>query len=81
MPCYQKIHYRQCDGTKIIKSGKSAAGTQRYLCQNIGCNNQTFMQSYRYKTCEPGIAEKIVEMAINSSGARDTRERLKSIKI
>ena len=35
------------------------------------------MQSYRYKACEPGITEKIVEMAINSSGIRDTARVLK----
>jgi len=58
MPCYQEIHCPQCDGTKIIKSGKSAAGTQRYLCQSGECKPQTFMQSYRYKACEPGITEK-----------------------
>ena len=33
-------------------------GTQRYLCQN--------------KNCESGMTEKIVEMAINGSGIRDT---------
>jgi transposase-like protein len=77
MTCYQKIHCPQCDSTQIIKSGKSVTGTQRYLCQNIECKTQTFMQSYRYKACEPGITEKIVEMAINSSGIRDTARVLK----
>ncbi len=77
MTFYQKIHCPQCGGTKIIKSGKSAAGTQRYLCQNIVCKTQTFMQSYRYKACELGMTEKIVEMAINSGGIRDTARVLK----
>jgi len=30
------------------------------------------MLDYHYKACEPGMTEKIVEMAINSSGIRDT---------
>ena len=77
MTGYQKNHCPQCGSTKIIKSGKSAAGTQRYLCQNIECKTQTFMQSDRYKACEPGMTEKIVEMAINSSGIRDTARVLK----
>jgi len=35
------------------------------------------MLAYRYKACEPGVTEKIVEMAINSSGVRDTARVLK----
>jgi transposase-like protein len=35
------------------------------------------MQEYRYKAYEPGIKEKIVDMAINSSGIRDTARVLK----
>jgi len=77
MTCYQEIHCPHCDSTKIIKSGKSAAGTQRYLCQNEACKTQTFMQNYRYKACEPGMTEKIVEMAINASGIRNTARVLK----
>ena len=30
------------------------------------------MLEYRYKAYEPGIKEKVVDMAINSSGIRDT---------
>ncbi len=72
MACYQKIHCPTCDGTAIIKSGKSSTGTQRYLCQDTECDTQTFMLDYHYKACEPGMTEKIVEMAINSSGIRET---------
>ena len=35
------------------------------------------MLDYSYKACEPGITEKIVEMAINASGIRDTAGVLK----
>ena len=77
MPCYQKIHCPYCDKSKIIKSGKSSTGAQRYLCQNVECETQTFMLDYQYKACEAGMTEKIVEMAINSSGVRDTARVLK----
>ena len=60
-----------------MKSGRSAQGTQRYRCQQQDCPTQTFMLDYRYKAYEPGIKEKIVEMAINSSGIRDTARVLK----
>ncbi len=66
-----------CDSNNIIKSGTNAKGTQRYLCQSIDCETQTFMLDYCYKACEPGITEKIVEMAINGSGIRDTARVLK----
>ncbi|MSP27621.1 MAG: IS1 family transposase, partial [Methylococcales bacterium] len=33
---------------------------------------KTFMLSYRYHACEVGIKTKIVNMAINGSGIRDT---------
>ncbi len=35
------------------------------------------MLEYQYKACEPGMTEKIVEMAINASGIRDTARVLK----
>ena len=77
MPCYQKIYCPYCDSPRIIKSGKSSTGAQRYLCQNEECETKTFMLNYQYKACEAGMAEKIVEMAINSSGVRDTARVLK----
>ncbi len=77
MPCYQEIHYLCCDSYNIIKSGTNAKGTQRYLCQSIDCETQTFMLDYYYKACESGITEKIVEMAINGSEIRDTARVLK----
>jgi len=35
------------------------------------------MLEYCYKACEVGIKEQVVEMAINSSGTRDTARVLK----
>jgi len=35
------------------------------------------MLTYRYRACEPGIKEKIIDMAINGSGIRDTGRVLK----
>ena len=49
-----------------------AQGTQRYHCQNADCETQTFMLDYRYRAYIPGIKKQIVDMAINSSGIRDT---------
>jgi len=77
MTCYQEITCPACDSNQIMKSGRSAEGTQRYRCQNPDCNTKTFMLDYRYKACEPGIKEQVVDMAINGSGIRDTARVLK----
>ena len=55
-----------------MKSGRSALGVQRYRCQNMDCETKTFMLEYQYKAYEPGVKEKIVDMAINGSGICDT---------
>jgi len=64
-----------------MKSGCSDRGVQRYRCQTSGCPTNTFMLEYCYKACEFGIKEKVVEMAINSSGTQALHGFLKSIKI
>ena len=61
-----------CKGTEIIKHGKSAKGVQRYFCQNQDCPTTTFILEYTYTGCELGTDEKIIKMAANASGIRDT---------
>jgi hypothetical protein len=60
-----------------MKSGKNTQNIQRYQCKNNACPTVTFMLNYRYNACAPGIKEKVVDMAINSSGIRDTARVLK----
>ena len=53
----------------VMRNGKSKSGAQRYYCrQCLG----TFQLSYSYNGRQEGIAERIVEMAMNGSGVRDT---------
>jgi transposase-like protein len=77
MTCYQEITCPKCASNNIAKSGLSAHGVQRYRCQHPGCPTKTFMLNYRYRAYEPGIKAQVVEMAINSSGIRDTARVLK----
>ncbi len=77
MKCYQEVICPDCGSNKIMKSGRSANGTQRYRCQSPDCATKTFMLTYSYKAYNPGIKEQIVEMAINGSGVRDTARVLK----
>lgn len=53
----------------VRKHGKGCAGYQRFRC--FDCK-RTFQLEYAYEASKPGIKEKIVEMAMNSAGVRDT---------
>lgn len=62
--------YCKCD--KVVCNGKTKKGLQRYICKNEMCSHKTFQIEYSYTACEPGIREKIIDMAMNGSGIRDT---------
>lgn len=61
-----------CGGTKVIKHGISTSGKQRYYCKESTCPGGSFQLEHCYTGCERGIEEKIVAMAANASGIRDT---------
>ena len=61
-----------CEERKVVKYGTSRSGAQRYYCKNAECPKTIFQLEYRNKGCEPGIEKKIVKMAVNASGIRDT---------
>ena len=62
-----------CRSKEISLYGKnSTTGRQRYLCRNEGCSHNTFQLEYKNNACRPGTKEKIVEMAMNGAGTRDT---------
>jgi len=77
MTCYQEVSCPKCSSIKITKYGTNGYGKQRYYCRNSECITKTFMLDYNYKACAYGMTEKIVEMAINRSGIRDTARALK----
>ena len=54
---------------KVCKNGRSTSGHQRYRCMDCG---HTFQTQYSMKGSEPGMHEKIVAMAMNGSGCRET---------
>ncbi len=67
-----KVICPYCGSDKVIFSGYSQSGKRRCKCQNEECSHNTFQMEYSYKACEPGMSEKIVKMAMNASGTRDT---------
>ena len=43
----QVLHCPNCQGTHIIRHGKTRQGKQRYRCQELLCNGRTFLLDYR----------------------------------
>ena len=68
----EPLHCPTCDGTDVIKQGTSAAGKQRYRCQNSECEKKTFIRDYSYEAYLPQVKQKISDMAMNGSEIRDT---------
>jgi transposase-like protein len=65
-----KVSCRFCKNTDSVrKHSMGSTGYQRYRC--LDCK-RTFQLNYVYKACYPEIKNKIVDMAMNSSGVRDT---------
>lgn len=77
MVCETKVYCPECGSDQIIRAGKSSSGEQRYRCCAEACSLYSFMLNYRYTAYQPGIKEKIVDMALNGSGIRDTARVLK----
>lgn len=67
-----KVTCPYCGSDKVVCNGKTQKGIQRYLCKNKSCQHSTFQLEYTYNACEPGMHEKIIDMAMNGSGVRDT---------
>lgn len=74
MAVYEKVACIHCGCTDVRKFGKRG-DKQRYQCNN-GCG-KTFQSDYAYEARKPGVHEKIVDMALNGSGIRDTARVLK----
>jgi len=65
-------HCPACKSENIVKHGVSDEGKQRYQCKNKDCSKNTFLLDYSYSAYQPGMKEKIIDMALNGSGIRDT---------
>lgn len=61
-----------CGSDNIIKHGRLATGKQRYLCQNSNCLRRTFVLSTKQPERKREVKQKMVEMALNGSGIRNT---------
>ena len=69
------VNCRFCNETNPVrKHGIGSAGFQRFRC--LDCK-RSFQLDYAYEAYKPGIKEQIINMAINSSGVRETGRVLK----
>jgi hypothetical protein len=46
-----------CQSDQIVKRGKTARGTQRYLCQNTLCAKESFLLDYCNRGCLPEVKD------------------------
>jgi transposase-like protein len=69
-----------CGSEKVGKYGFGKKGQQRYKCKNAECKTTIFQLEYRNKGCERGVEEKIIRMAVNANGIRDTARVLEISK-
>lgn len=63
------VDCRYCQSASIYKHGYARSGEPRYRCRDC---QRSFQLYYHNVGNRDGIPEKIVEMAINGSGVRDT---------
>jgi len=66
------VHCPHCQSDQVVKRGKTSNDKQRYLCQNEACGHRTFLLDYDHRARLPHVKQQIVDMALNSSGIRDT---------
>lgn len=66
-----------CQSDQVIRGGKTKTGKQRYKCQNVECPRYSFQLDLTYHGRSPEVKDRIIEMALNGSGIRDTARVLK----
>lgn len=61
-----------CGSEQVAKGDTTAAGKQRYRCQNEACSHRTFIRDCSYRPYLPEVKQQVVDMAVSGSGIRDT---------
>lgn len=70
-----EVACRYCKEPKPVrKHGKARGGYPRYYCHDC---KRTFQLSYLYRAHQPGMKEKIIEMASQGAGKRYISRTLK----
>ena len=67
----EPIHCPTCQGTDVVKHGKTSDGKQRFRCQNETCTTVTFIRDYVYRGRLPAVKQQIIDMSLHATGIRD----------
>jgi IS1 family transposase/transposase-like protein len=73
---YIAVRCPHCRSEQIVKRGKTACGTQHYLCQNTLCAQGSFLLDSRNRGCVPEVKDLIIDMSLNASRGRNTARSL-----
>jgi transposase-like protein len=76
MPTLIAVRCPHCQNDQVTKRGKTARGTQRYLCHHQECITNSFLLDYHNRGCLPEGKDLIIDMSLNASGVRDTAQSL-----
>jgi transposase-like protein len=68
----QVLHCLGCQGTGIVRYGRTPEGKQQYRCRTCWDRGHTFLLEYAYAGQSPAMKQQIVAMAMNANGIRDT---------
>jgi Transposase and inactivated derivatives len=69
-----QVNCPRCDSSLVYRHGQSPKGDERFRCRDC---HRVFQLNYRYEARKPGVKDKIVDMAFNGAGVRDTARTLK----
>ena len=67
-----EVQCPECEGRDVVKNGRQANGEQRFRCNNPSCRRRIFLLQYHDKGRVPEVKRRMVDMALNGSGIRDT---------
>jgi transposase-like protein len=68
------VHCPHCQSDEVCRYGLTPSGHQRFLCKLC---RRVFQLSFIYEARKPDVQGKIVDMAFNGAGVRDTARTLK----
>jgi insertion element IS1 protein InsB len=67
----EPIHCPACQGTDVVKYGKTSDGKQRFCCQNETCTSVTCIREYVYQGRLPAVKRQIIDISLKARGMRD----------
>ena len=66
----QPIHGPACQGTDVVKHGKTSDGKPRFRCQHETCTRVTCLREYVYQGRIPAVKRHMIDRSLKASGMR-----------